>query len=168
MTPEERLLRIENALAALSELAARAEERASKTDQNLEVLIERANKTDQHIDALIERANQTDQNFDRLSELAARAEERANRADRNLETLIQLAAKSDSRTSELERYFKMLTELAVRADERLDSHDAAIGSSNGRIDAIESNLHVMSQTMREFGVMVTRLAQVVERNISGA
>ncbi len=52
MATEERLLRLENAYITLSDLAARAEERATKVDERLDTLTGIALNADERLDTL--------------------------------------------------------------------------------------------------------------------
>ncbi len=67
MATEERLLRLENAYITLSDLAARAEERAAKVDERLDTLTELALNFDSRMDGVTETQARTEANLAALT-----------------------------------------------------------------------------------------------------
>ena len=131
MSADERILRLENAMATLAELSAQHNERMAQND-------ERKAQHDERISA-IARQNEL------LLTLVAKHDERMAQNDQRTSTLAQqnelllkLTAQHDGRIASLEKSFQALTQLAVSASERADQHGAWInqlGAAQAEADA---------------------------------
>ena len=112
MSADERILRLENAMATIAELAAQHNERMAQHDERSAAL---ARQNELLLKLGAQHEERMTQHEERISAIA-----------RQNELLLKLTAQHDGRTASLEKSFQALTQLAVSASERADQHGAWI------------------------------------------
>jgi ABC-type transporter Mla subunit MlaD len=139
---EDRILRLENAMATLAEISAQHDERLAAIERSNQRLEHTVHKLEQGFQGL-------EQSLQTLTELAAGQQERVSAVERTTQTLAELAADHHQLIANLQRRATGLEESQVMLVEMLRTHHdgitemrAAQANSDAKIAALaESQAH---------------------------
>jgi uncharacterized phage infection (PIP) family protein YhgE len=144
MSTEERLLKLENAVLTLSELAVKVDARDDELEKNFRMLTELVVKANERMDKADERADNLENHFRVLTDLAVSANERMDTHTEWINTLgaaqanlIEGQANLDAKVAALTdaqiRTEEALAALTLRVDKLADTVERHIEGNNGKV-----------------------------------
>lgn len=114
MSADERILRLENAMATLAELSANQEQRAERLEEGFRLLAQVVAEQQQVVANQQRRTARLEESFVMLTELAGRHEERLDAHDERQDELRAAQAESERKIAEL-------AEAQAHSDRRMDA-----------------------------------------------
>ena len=146
---EDRILRLENAMATLAEISAQHNERLAATERSNQRLEQTVQKLEQTVQKLEQTVQRLEQGFQALTELGANQHERATGVERTTQTLAELAADHQQlmanmqrRVTGLEEANNTMVELLQRHHDGITEMRAARANGDAKIAALaDAQLH---------------------------